>query len=189
MGRIERATTETRRTMNRERYPDRRTVLKTTGAGIAGSLALGGGAAAHQGGLKRELAEVRSATAEYNDPANAIDDGYRASDHAVCGMGYHYGNFGLIGTVDRTEPQVLVYGEDEDGDLVLGAVEYLVPKAGPYTDEPPRLFEHDGGAEQWSEFGEMGWALHVWVHTHNPAGVFNPTNPRPQFCPDGGGDH
>lgn len=184
--------------MNRERYPDRRTVLKTTGAGIAGSLALGGGAAAHQGGLQRELAEVRSATAEYNDPANAVEDGYVAEEHAVCGMGYHYPDGALFrafdeGTLDayfedrdRTTPEVLVYGEDDSGDLVLGAVEYLRPKDG--SGEKPDLFDHDGGSEVWADFGPF-WALHAWVHTHNPDGVFNPTNPRPQFCPDGGGGH
>lgn len=164
---------------------NRRTVLKTLGAGIAGGVVLSGRTAAHRGGLKGELAEVRSATAEYNDPANAIDDGYRAEEHAVCGMGYHYPNFGLLGTVDRTKPQVLVYGEDDDGDLILGAVEYVVPREGDYENSPPDFFAHDGGEEEWHEFGPNYWALHVWVHTHNPEGVFNPVNPRKQFCPDG----
>lgn len=171
-----------------DRDTTRRTVLKTLGAGIAGGVAASATAAA-AGGLQAELAEVRSATAEYNDPANAVEDGYVPEDHAVCGMGYHYPNFDLIGAVDRTTPQVLVYGEDDDGNLVLGAVEYLVPKAGPYAETPPDLFEHDDGAEQWAEFGDMGWSLHVWVHTHNPDGVFHPVNPRKLFCPDGAGEH
>lgn len=172
--------------MTELRNLDRRTVLQTFGAGIAGGIALSGSASASRGGLKGELAEVRSATAEYNDPGNAVADGYVAEEHAVCGMGYHYPNFNLIGTVDRTRPQVLVYGEGEDGDLILGAVEYVVPKAG--RESPPDLFEHDGGDEVWQEFGPNFWAIHVWAHTHNPDGVFNPTNPRKQFCPDGAGD-
>lgn len=175
--------------MNGSQQFDRRTVLKTLGAGIVGSVGFSGLAAAGSGGLERELAEVRSATAAYNDPANAVADGYRAEEHAVCGMGYHYPNFGLVGSVDRTQPQVLVYGEGDDGDLVLGAVEYVVPRSGPYAESPPDLFEHDDGAEQWAPFGPNFWALHVWAHTNNPEGTFNATNPRPQFCPEGAGDH
>lgn len=176
--------------MKERNNSNRRTVLKTIGGGILAGVTLGSQAAAHKGGLQRQLAEVRSATAEYNDPDNAIEDGYLASDHAVCGMGYHYPNFDLLGTVDRTKPQVLVYGEDEDGNLILGAIEYVVPKAGPYENAPPDLFDHDGGDEEWALFaGGRFWTLHVWVHTHNPAGVFNPTNPRKQFCPDGAGGH
>lgn len=175
--------------MEQSTRANRRTALKAIGAGIAGGATLSGTAAARGGGLQQELAEVRSATAEYNDSANAIEDGYAAEEHAVCGMGYHYPNFGLLGTVDRTEPQVLVYGEDDDGNLILGAVEYVVPKAGPYAQESPDFFEHDGGDEQWASFGPNFWALHLWVHTHNPDGVFSPTNPRDQFCPEGAGSH
>lgn len=174
-------------------------VLKTLGAGLMSSVAFSGTAAAHRGGLKGELAEVRSATANYNDPANAYDDGYFAPDrnfdpiplaevveraHSVCGMGYHFVNPDLFGTDDRTEPQVLVYGEGDDGDLMLGAVEYLLPQADEEEErEEPDLFAHDDGDEQWESF-HGSWSLHVWVHTNNPDGVFNPTNPRPQFCPD-----
>lgn len=171
----------------------RRTALRTLGSAVL----VGGGAstaAAHRGGLKRELADVRSATAAYNDPSNAYADGYTAGvplkdvvdkAHAVCGMGFHFGNFGLFGTVDRTNPQVLVYGVGDD-ELVLGAVEYLVPKT---SDQPPDLFDHDGGSERWgtlpTEQGPDLWALHAWVHTKNPNGVFVPLNPRKQFSPDG----
>lgn len=170
----------------------RRGVLQALAGGVAGGLVLSGTAAGHKGGLSGELAEVRSATAEYNDPANAIDDDYVPEEHAVCGMGYHWGNFGLLGTVDRTVPQILVYGEDDDGNLILGAIEYAVPKYGEYSTSPPDYFAHDGGDEQWGTLGvppsapvpfEELWTLHVWVHTHNPEGVFSHHNPRKQFCP------
>lgn len=171
---------------------DRRTALKAAGAGLLTGLALAGSAAAHRGGLQGELAEVRSATAEYNDPANAEADGYEPEEHAVCNMGFHWPNGDLIGTVDRTRPQVLVYGEDDDGDLVLGAVEYVVPKQGEYENSPPDLFAHDGGDEVWATL-ELGphtsWALHVWVHNHNPEGVFHHTNPRELFSPEGCEEH
>lgn len=197
--------------MTRPTHATRRTVLRLAGA--AGGIGLAGNAAA-AGGLQGELAAVRSATAAYNDPANAYDDGYlvpvQADDdpepepmpledvvdeaHAVCGMGFHFVNLALLGSTDPTEPAVLVYGVDDDGDLVLGAVEWVVPKAGPYEDSPPDLFEDDDGAEIWQEDSpDTGlWSLHAWVHTHNPDGVFHPFNPRPQFSPEGcvgPGDH
>jgi hypothetical protein len=56
-----------------------------------------------------------------------------------------------MGSTDPAEPQVLVYGEDEEGSLVLGAVEYVVPKAAGFETEPPDLFGHDGGRETWAE--------------------------------------
>lgn len=195
---IEVADIKRREIMEIPTIANRRTVMRMIGAGIGASVAFSGSAAAHRGGLKGELAEVRSATAEYNDPANAIADGYIAEDHAVCGMGYHYPDGALLeafreGTLDeyfedkdRTTPQVLVYGEDDSGDLILGAVEYLVPKDG--SGEQPDFFSHDDGSEVWGDFGPF-WSLHVWVHTHNPKGVFNPTNPRKQFCPEGSGGH
>lgn len=173
----------------------RRNVLRTLGA-----TALASGAvptvAAQRGGLKRELAEVRSATAEYNDPEKAYDDGYvvpgedgpipledvTEEAHAVCGMGYHFVNMDLFGTADRTEPQVLAYGVDDDN-LILGAVEYVVPKKGAYADSPPDLFGHDDGDEKWEEDSPFPgvWSLHAWVHNRNPDGVFAPLNPRKQF--------
>lgn len=174
----------------------RRTVLQTIGAGVAGGIALSGSATgAKGGGLKRELAEVRSATASYNDPANAEDDGYHAEDEPpVCGMGHHYVNMGLLDfIVDKLEPEGMVYGEDAEGNLILGAVEYVAPKSGPYTDDPPDS-PFDNADPEWDilelppeapvPFTEL-WTLHAWVHTKNPDGVFNPTNPRKQFHPDG----
>lgn len=174
----------------------RRTVLKSIGTGIAGGLALSGSAAARgNGGLKRELADVRAATAKYHDPENAIADGYIPEREAVCGMGYHYPHEDLVegiktfqrdrdlsvlkeylGSIDRTEPPVLTYGEDDEGNLVLGAVEYLT------FDKSDDLFEATDD-DQWEPFiPPIGvYALHAWVHFPNPKGVFHSTNPRPQF--------
>lgn len=180
---------------------NRRTVLKTVGSGVVGSVALTGNATAQRGGLKRELATVRSATAEYNDPANAYADGYVVPDHdgplenvvdeahAVCGMGFHFMNRNLVGSTEPTEPAVLAYGMGDD-DLVLGAVEYIVSKE-EYPTEPPDLFAHDDGAEKWEEDSPYSgvWSLHAWVHTPNPDGVFAPFNPRKQFHPSGCDGH
>lgn len=180
---------------------DRRTVLQAMGgvAAVGLSTTL---AAAHRGGLKGELAEVRSATASYNNSENAYDDGYVVPDetgdpipledvpeegHAVCGMGFHFINESHLGSTDRTVPQVLAYGLGDDGDLVLGAVEYVVPKRGEYESSPPDLFTHDDGSEQWQEDSPFPgvWSLHVWVHNKNPDGVFAPFNPREIFKPAG----
>lgn len=104
--------------------------------------------------------------------------------HAVCGIGYHFVNPGLIGSKDRIELQVLVYGQGDEEDLILGAIEYFIPQAEEKAErEEPDLFAHDDGDEQWGGHGGM-WAIHVWVHNNNPEGVFNPTNPRKQFCPE-----
>lgn len=194
----------------------RRTVLKTLGTATAGAAALIGPVSAHRGGLKRELAEVRSATASYNDPANAYADGYAAigpsgpvpledvvtEAESVCGMGFHFGDLRFVGALmsgdptqiaayfdgwDRTMPQVLAYGVDDDDNLILGAVEYVIPDSMPQHQD---LFDHDGGAEEWQvgPFPRVH-SLHAWVHNHNPDGVFNPTNPRHQFHPEGCHDH
>lgn len=167
--------------------------MKTLGVGVAGAVALGGNVSARRGGLQRELAAVRSATASYNDPQNAFDDGYVAEEEAVCEMGYHYPNPGRLDfEANKLEPEILVYGEDDEGNLILGAVEYGVPKSGPFADEPPDVFEH--ADPEWDileippdapiPFDAL-WTLHAWVHSHNPEGVFNHHNPRKQFSPEG----
>ena len=185
-------------------YTNRRTVLKTLGGAVVGGTTLSGTAGARGGGLQRELAEVRSATAAYHDPENAIDDGYVPEDHAVCGMGYHYPHEDLVEAIqafiggdpgplmdylagiERTGPPILVYGET-DGGLVLGAVEYLTLDTS--TDLFPSTEDDD-----WHPFVGPTFALHAWVHQPNPEGVFHPTNPRhqftkPEWCEDGEGDH
>lgn len=184
--------------MNDLSEANRRTVLKTIGAGVMGGVALSGNAMAQGGGLARELAVVRAATAEYNDTQNAIDAGHVPEEESVCGMGYHWPNPNLLDMeLSKTEPEVLVYGEDNDGDLVLGAVEYAIPKFGEHAENPPDLF--DNADPEWHVLQipddapvpfEGLWTLHAWVHNHNPEGVFHPTNPRELFHPDGCiGDH
>lgn len=181
--------------MNGRSGANRRNVLKCIGAGVASGVTLAGRAAARGGGLRRELAEVRSATAAYNNPANAEAAGYHAEDAPpVCGMGHHWINLDLAMTLEvvKTEPELVVYGE-RNGNLVLGAVEYAVPKGPePFLPEPPDLFENADPEWQVLEIPpdapaptEELWTLHAWVHNHNPEGVFHPTNPRKLFHPDG----
>ena len=174
----------------------RRTYLRAFGVGALAVGGFTGSATAHRGGLKGELAEVRSATAEYNSLKNALDDGFVQVTPFFPGQGYHYANMSRIGTLDRTKPQALTYGQKGDGQLVLGSIEYLVPKAGPYATSPPDVFAHDdpdhdsGNHEHWDvvDLNEgmpggpfLVWALHVWVHVNNPEGYFYHSNPRPLF--------
>lgn len=97
----------------------------------------------------------------------------------------------LVGSTEPTEPAVLAYGLGDGDDLILGAVEYIVPQNGPSEEEPPGLFAHDDGAENWEEDSPYPgvWSLHAWVHAPNPDGVFAPVNPRKQFHPSGCDGH
>jgi hypothetical protein len=179
----------------------RRSVLKVLGGTVGGIALTGTTAAKAKGSLQQQLAEVRAATAKYHDPENAIADGYVRESHAVCGMGYHFPHEDLVAAINafvdgdpeelaeylagitRTDPPVLVYGETDDG-LVLGAVEYLT--LDPSTDLFPATQD-----DEWEPFVGPTYALHAWVHQHNPEGVFHPTNPRhqftkPEWCEEGG---
>ncbi|HET8569913.1 MAG TPA: hypothetical protein VFM93_13115 [Candidatus Limnocylindria bacterium] len=125
-----------------------------------------------------ELAQVRRATAQYHDIANALADGYVQASGCVPGMGYHYVNFALDGTT-ALAPNVLLYAPTGEGKLTFVAVEYVVFSEtltvaptifgqtyfGPMTHGIPRHFER-----------------HVWLWLGNPDGVFSQTNDR-VTCP------
>lgn len=183
---------------------ERRTVLRAVGGGVVGTVALSGCVGGGQSEFENELDEVRSATSEYTDASTAYDEGYvvpgqdgplpladvQAQGHAVCGMGYHFANRDRMGSTDLATPAVLVYGVDDDGNFVLGAVEWVVPKAGDYESESPDIFEHDDGDEEWGTLptpeGQPDmWTLHAWVHAENAEGVLHPTNPDDRFHPEG----
>lgn len=154
--------------------------------------------AARQATLAQQLNAVRKATTKYRDVAEARADGYFAVSPYVPGMGFHFADeLPPFGT-DREDPGVLVYfttgdynpgpGEAHDpahdDDLVLGAVEWLVP--GDQTGDPPDLFADEDSPRVLKTTEEEGWhfeaaegftGLHAWVHRGNPAGVFHATNP------------
>ncbi len=75
------------------------------------------------------------------------------------------------------EPEVLVYHTGDEGTLVLGAVEWVVPKArweeAGHTD-PPVVFGHSlhvlNPALNW-------YVAHAWIWTNNPGGMFADWNP------------
>ena len=129
------------------------------------------------------IAAAQRATARYHDVDAALADGWVADDHCVefpplGGMGYHYLNPGrLDGVVEAAAPEVILYEPQRNGRLRLVAVEYIVPFGGePRAADggtPPELF-----GQTFSESEPAGgWALHVWIWRHNPAGIFADFNP------------
>lgn len=174
----------------------RRTVLKAVGGGLALG-AMAAPASARPDELSHQLNRVRSLTRKYKKIETAREDGYGAIAPYVPEMGFHFANGPPFGTV-LEDPGVLVYfttgsydpapGEfhdpDHDDDLVLGAVEWLVP--GDQESNPPNIFADEESprnlktteAEGWHYEREEGFTgLHAWVHRGNSAGVFHPTNP------------
>jgi hypothetical protein len=141
-----------------------------------------------------ELAAVRAATAKYHDVSAALADGYQlgyrgvvtgcVSNPTAGAMGYHYFNWAKMDdpSIREDDPEVLVYHTADDGTLVLGAVEWVVPKvqweqAG--NSEPPVVFDQPLHVIN----PVLNWYLaHAWIWKHNPAGMFADWNPRVS-CP------
>lgn len=147
-------------------------------------------ASAHQ----QELAEVRRALAPYNDLRAARADGYTQFSVHVPNMGVHYlaasaigagGGSTLDGSLDRTEPEVLVYVDDAAEPATrnprsrLVAAEYAVPKDG--ASPPPEAVGLFTGADahDWHvhpsrhEFGlPSTWTIHGECHYGSGLGIF-----------------
>ena len=166
----------------------RRPLLRTAGAlttaGLLGASTNGVLAQSDQGEFTRQIADVRRATAPYNNVKKAVSDGYEYAN-TVPQMGHHFINPTLLGTPeepgpgDVLKPEILVYGQaNPNSQPILGAVEYAD------WDEARELFDHED--EVWAPPGPPGppfYTLHVWCHSNNPDGIFAPLNPRPQFNP------
>ena len=139
--------------------------------------------AARSGSLEDELEEIRVATAKFTNPEIAYDDGWTALDLStdppteialdavvetaefICGQGFHLWNLEMMGVADPARPVLLAYGV-HDGTLVLGGLDYVVPKEEDFAESPPDFFKHDD-AENWHTLelpmGEV-WAMHACVH-------------------------
>lgn len=138
---------------------------------------------------QNDLARVRKATAQFQNPEAAQAAGYDLlpgldycfDNPGIGGMGFHYINTSLLDTtVELLRPEAMVYAPTRKG-LQLGAVEYIVP-AGPWDAAgntlPPMLM---GRRFHLNE--ALGvYVLHAWIWKHNPAGVFEDWNPRVS-CP------
>lgn len=168
----------------------RRRVLRSIGIGSV--LVSGVGLASGDGGLdadvRKQLAEVRQATEQYQDVENAVEDGYLTDGHCVenpvgeGAMGVHYVNFltfpdpagppvpDVDDEVDPLEPEGLVYEENKHGERTLVAVEYV-------SSEPFELFGHDSHPGPGPFY-----SLHAWIWRGNPDGMFANFNPKVR-CP------
>lgn len=178
-------------------HQTRRSVLRSIGVGVIGGVAYVGSVSADGHALTAELNTVRNLTIEYRDIATARSDGYAAVSPYVPGMGFHFADGPPFGTA-LEDPGILVYFTNgsynpapseahdpaHDDDLILGAVEWLVP--GEQEDNPPDIFSDESSDRELSVTEREGWhfesaegftGLHAWVHRGNPAGVFHPTNP------------
>jgi hypothetical protein len=165
---------------------------------IVGLASLGGGVLAAAGG-ESDIAIVREVTARFHDVDAAKAAGYElgyvngAGNRIITGciahptagvMGYHYFNKQLIDdlVVDEQQPEGLVYTSGPEGQLKLVAVEYVVPGAGsnpPGVSDPPTIF----GKPMHILVPVVGFYIqHVWVWSHNPAGMFVDWNPE-LSCP------
>ncbi len=140
-----------------------------------------------EGGLsasvRRDLATLRRVTAPFHSFDKAVAAGWSAKitdcmtdPNGAGGMGFHYGNVALIdASVQVDKPELLLYEPDEDGELRLVAVEYIIPYSfHSRASAPPVLF---GQQFKQNDVFQL-WGLHAWVWKKNPSGIFANWNPR-----------
>ena len=151
--------------------------------------------------LARRIAEIREATARYEDLAAAQADGYRQFTGNLPLLGYRFVNLGITQfAYDR--PAGLIYAKQGEGWLLAG-VEYAIlaarrPATQPFpgivwTEEPATCRYADW--HEWESPGREGcpathpegaplaswhtarWVIRAWVWYPNPSGMFAPLNP------------
>jgi hypothetical protein len=164
----------------------KRNILIITG--VIAVLALG--FAVVQAAAGGDIAKIRKATTKYHSTEAAQAAGYVLVpdlDHCfenpgVGAMGFHYiDTASLDTTLDVLHPEAMVYAPGSNGQLQLGAVEYIVPaeawdSAG--NTEPPMLL----GRHLHLNEALGVYVLHAWVWKNNPSGMFEDWNPKVS-CP------
>lgn len=134
------------------------------------------------------ISDVRQATADFRDFDALKDTGYGKfldcfNNENVGGMGQHYVSGDLAGddVLDPMKPEALVYEPTEDGKMNLVAFEYLVfaDKWDPNNTgrEAPVLFGQTFHLKTNIPNTPPVWALHLWLWTSNPNGMFTDFNP------------
>ena len=170
--------------------PDAPTSSAATAMVAAGHVHEAGvGAAQAAPGSGPVFAEIRASTARYHRFDLAVADGFVPLSPCVVGppgagaMGFHYGNPALIdGTVDPSNPEILLYVPQKNGRMRLVAVEFMVAAA-PWDathSSAPTLAgatfddHRDPATRHGIPFAH--YDLHAWVWHHNPAGMHAPFN-------------
>jgi hypothetical protein len=133
------------------------------------------------------LAVIRQATARYHRVDAALVDGYVLGSPCEAiptgGIGIHYRKLALFdAVVDPSQPELLVYEPQKNGDLQLVAVAFVVRAAqwDVTNSSPPMLGDQvfeDKRVPDWSSPPFPNYELHVWVWKHNPNGMYATTNP------------
>lgn len=143
--------------------------------------------------VEAELDEVRAALTDHTDPGSARAAGWTEVDgldhcferSGAGAMGYHLIDTDELEdpTLEPTHPEALVYLPDGDGELRLGAVEYIVPTELWDDEQPPELFDRDLHVLEPVPDVEV-WALHVWLFEDNPDGTFADWHPEVSCPPE-----
>jgi hypothetical protein len=169
--------------------------LATCGALLAATLAASARAAPGQqrdSALVEFLAEARSGTARFRDPASALAAGYRPIGPETPAMGQHWLHPALLveGRLHPAAPQVLAYATVAGRRMLVG-VAYAIPlgpgQAPPDSPVAQHLWHaHEGTVDEESladSHGGSGAAqrdrvavLHAWIWVENPAGPFAAEN-------------
>ena len=139
---------------------------------------------------KNDFAKIRLATAEFHSTEAAKEAGYDLrpgldqcfDNPGVGGMGFHYIDAAALDTkLDLMHPEAMVYAPGPNGQLQLGAVEYIVPQDqwdATGSKEPPVLM----GMHLHLNKDLHVYVMHAWVWKHNPAGMMADWNPE-VTCP------
>lgn len=142
------------------------------------------GQSATQGAL---VAALRQSTARFHRIEVALAEGYvqgsACEATSAGGMGMHFPKRALFDAViDPQNPEILMYEPQNNGDLRLVGVEFVVRAAAwdATHSAPPtyagQTFEDrrapGSGGPPFPNYG-----LHLWVWQNNPSGLFAPWNP------------
>lgn len=127
---------------------------------------------------KKGVADVKKATARFQDIAAAKAAGYTNQYPAGCAespegaQAFHFLKDSLVDDkVDLLTPELLMYEPQSDGSMQLIGVDYVVPFAKSAT--APTLL-----GVPFMRNEKLGvWALHIWALRSNPSGMFAAWNP------------
>jgi hypothetical protein len=137
-----------------------------------------------------DLAQVRAATALFHRTEVAQAEGWdlipgldHCFDNQPTGaMGFHYINGGKIdATVEVLQPEAMVYAPGPNGQLMLGAVEYIVD-APSWDAANPGVLPNVLGQDYHAHPVLPIYVLHAWIWKNNPSGMFQDWNPN-VTCP------